>query len=120
MSETAPPPEAVEIFQRFVNRPPLGPQELIEKLNEYLKFVDKVHQVNPHIDRELAHRIGGVLKQLVAVATAQNYGYLQAAALYFIEDEDASGDLVKPDGFDDDLLVVNAVARHLGHPELVI
>ncbi len=45
---------------------------------------------------------------------------IQAACLYFADDADESDDFATLDGFDDDLIVVNHVARRIGRTDLLI
>ena len=45
---------------------------------------------------------------------------VQAAVRYFILEEDADSDLDSPNGFDDDIAVINAVLCHLNHADWVV
>ncbi len=45
---------------------------------------------------------------------------IQAACLYYADDADETDDFETIDGFDDDLLVVNHVARRIGRNDLLI
>ena len=69
---------------------------------------------------DLAERIGHGVEQLLAQAKSPDYPYVQAAAIYLIEDEDDQGDLTSCIGFDDDAEVFNAVCKFLDHPELAV
>lgn len=113
-----PPPEAIALYRQYLKDDPLSAEKLTFQLDEYVEFVERVAKVNPIVDSALAFRISEVLRELVGVCPPDKLKFVQSAIRYFIEDEDAEGDLVSPGGFDDDILVVNSVARHIGHPEL--
>lgn len=112
------PPKAVALFKRYLSDPEVSPHEMADKLDAYLRFVARVAERNPEVNRERAEQIAGVLRELLSSAPEGKYRYAQAAAHYFVEDEDAEADLVSSAGFDDDLLVVNSVASHFGRPDL--
>ncbi len=114
------PPKAVALFKAYLSDPPLAVEEVCARLDQYLEFVAKVAERNPEVHRERAIQIAGVLKQLLSSAPEGKYKYAQAAARYFMEDEDAEEDLLSAQGFDDDLLVVNSVANHFGQPGLAL
>jgi uncharacterized membrane protein YkvA (DUF1232 family) len=113
-----PSPAASALFKKYLTDPPISAEEIRERLKTYLDFVARVAQVNPTVDESLGGRISETLEQLLKLTPPEKFKYVQAAARYFIEDEDAEADLVSAGGFDDDILVVNAVCHHLGHDEL--
>lgn len=122
MSESAtdsnPPPEAVTLFRKYLKDPPQSLEKMFFELDEYLVLVEKVAERNRLVDDALAFRIAEAVREILRAAPPEHYKYAQAAARYFIEDEDAEGDLVTPGGFTDDILVINSVARHIGRPDL--
>lgn len=112
-----PSPQAAALYKKYLSDAPLTPDEVKQRLDEYLQFVARVAQVNS-VDSSLAQRIASLLETLMVEASPEKFKYVQAAARYFIEDEDAQGDLVSAAGFSDDIAVVNALCRHLGRPDL--
>ena len=115
-----PPPQAAALFKKYLAEPALTADQLSEQLRTYLEFVARVSQVNPQLNLALANRLAQGLEHLLALAPAEKFKFVQAAARYFIEDEDADLDLISDDGFDDDVMIFNQVAHHLGHDELQI
>jgi uncharacterized membrane protein YkvA (DUF1232 family) len=113
-----PSPEAASLYKKYLNHPAQTLPELTQRLQDYLTFVARVSQVNSAVDHALAISIAERLQQLLATAPAEKFKYVQAAALYFMEDEDAEGDLVSAGGFDDDITVLNAVCHHCGRDDL--
>lgn len=116
--QSEPPPEAVALFRSYLPDPALPPSKIQAQLDEYLDLVDEVSRGNEQVDNALAFRIAENLREILAAAPADKLRFVQAAARYFVEDEDANGDLVSVDGFDDDIMVMNAVARFIGRPDL--
>lgn len=92
------------------------------ELNVYLDTVRQVASVAVGMDLVLAERLATVLLQLVehtAGDSEERRKVVDAAVTYFVqeeEDEEITGVL----GFDDDIQVVNAVARAVGRPDLSV
>ncbi len=116
--ELNPPPQAVALFRKYLKEPARSLEKMFFELDEYLVLVEKVAERNPRVDDALAFRIAEAAREILRAAPPDHYKYAQAATRYFIEDEDAEADLVTPNGFDDDILVLNSVARHMGRPDL--
>jgi hypothetical protein len=112
-----PSPQAAALYKKYLTDAPITPEELKQRLATYLEFVAKVSQVNTGVDHGLAQQIAQRLEEL-ADAPPEKFKFVQAAARYFTEDEDAEGDLVSAGGFNDDIAVLNALCRHLGRPDL--
>lgn len=114
------PPETVPFFTAYLDMPRIEPDELLTQVRQYLVAVRTAAETNPTVDVDLAQRIADGVEQLLAHAKSPDYPYVQAAAIYLIEDEDDQGDLTSCIGFDDDAEVFNAVCKFLDHPELSI
>lgn len=113
-----PPAEATALFKKYLSDAPAPPEKVVARLKTYLAFVARVAEKNPQVNHELATSIADHLEQLLMSAPAEKYKYAQAAARYFIEDEDADEDLLSADGFADDISVMNSVCHHLGRDDL--
>ncbi len=75
------------------------------------------------IDYSTAQGIGKgcmVLLELADDADAVTRALIQVACRYFVLEEDGGRDLHAPLGFDDDAEVFNAVANHIGRPDLIV
>ena len=114
------PPEAQALFKKYLNDAPAPADKVVARLKTYLSFVARVQEVNPQVNHELASRVANSLEQLLLAAAPEKYKYAQAAARYFIEDEDADEDLLSADGFADDIAVLNSVCQHLGREDLCL
>ncbi|MCB9685881.1 MAG: hypothetical protein H6735_12640 [Alphaproteobacteria bacterium] len=97
-------------------------QALRPHLDEYLATLGQVAAVARGMDFSVAERLANALLNLVdAVGAAEEAPRraVHAAVIYFVQeddDEEITGVL----GFDDDVQVVNAVARAVGRPDLVV
>jgi hypothetical protein len=91
---------------------------LTDEIREYLVELDESLGSHEFLDLETAKTVAKVCERLLAAlpenASNGERQLVQIAVRYFIEDEDAEGDLSSPIGFDDDAEVVAAIARELG------
>ena len=98
--------------------------DLPDQITAYLE--DLAHRSLEHefIDLELATTIGQRFHDLIDGVTIEmsreHRRLIQAAAKYFVTEQDADADTTSPIGFDDDTFVFNFVARELGRDDLVI
>ncbi len=117
------PPEADAVFRRLLEEPDRSLDEICAELDAYIARVRVAAEHDEQVELGLAEalhtRSRSFIKRAEGSTPAQRR-VIQAAVRYFILDEDASGDLESPVGFDDDVGVMNAVARWLGHADLVI
>lgn len=108
-------------LEALVREPVLPRADLLAELTAYQTSLPELAAAHPMMDLDLAQRIGAACERLMSLhddtAPLDQRRLIQAAVRYFIEDEDAAGDLESYMGFDDDAEVVNAVATHLGHPD---
>lgn len=90
------------------------------ELEEYVETIGQVAAAARGMDLSVARALATSLLELVGeVATDDRRRAVHAAVEYFVQeddDEEITGVL----GFDDDLQVVNAVARAVGRPDLVV
>lgn len=121
MSQNPPlPPKAVALFKQYLTETPKPVHQLAAELDAYLEFVGKAASRNEGVQWDLAQRLTDTAKALLTAAPEGKHMHAQAAARYLIEDLDADDDLVGSDGFEDDRLMLNAVAHHFGRPDLVV
>ena len=114
------PPKAVALFKQYLKDEPKPVHVVAAELDSYLDFVGKAAARNEGVQWGLAQRLTDAAKALLTAAPDGKYAHAQAAARYLIEDLDADDDLIGSDGFEDDRLVLNAVAEHFGRPDLVV
>ena len=93
------------------------------ELSEHLARMTEHSSRYEFIDLETAMLLNAVCHKLLdrlTDATPEDHRRMvQAAVRYFILDDDAESDLDSPIGFDDDALVVKAVAGAVGAQDLV-
>ena len=116
------PKMAASVFDKLLGEPLREPEALRTECTEYLAMIERAAQDNPYVDHELARQIAGVCDALLAGVTATTPEHtrrqIQAAARYFVTEEDGDSDLAIG-GLDEDAAVANAVAEHLGRGDLV-
>lgn len=96
---------------------------MVADIDTYLAQVHEVAEERDFVDADLADRIAGALKALIAEAgdyTGRERNLLAGAIRYFIHSDDANDDLASPTGFEDDAQILNAVCRHLAANHLCI
>lgn len=91
-------------------------------IEEHLVELRSAQSSNEFLDLGLAGRIAAACQQLIdalgAEAPDSHRRIILSAILYFVRDEDAESDTSSILGLDDDLRVVQAAARAVGHPDL--
>lgn len=95
-------------------------QDLKLQLDSYSSTISEAHAKNEFLDISLSDSLYKVSHKLLEVYeeyTESNQYLIIGAIRYFIEDEDADGDLDGPCGFDDDVEVMNYVLDVIGKPE---
>lgn len=119
MSELPPglPLETKAAYQRYLKLPLAGRAVLTKRVENYLETVGSESGQNEFLDVELAHRIGASLLKLIPECHDIHLPHIQAATLYFIENDDAAPDLGTVLGFEDDAKVLNAVCGLVGRLE---
>jgi len=116
------PRDEREVFERLL-RAPLEPVTAIwARIDSHIAVIARISHVNEFVGLAEARALAQGLRALVGRIDEADDGACrlwQAAVHYFLLVEDADTDL-DIGGIDDDLAVFNAVARHLGHPDLCI
>ncbi len=117
------PPAATSTFERLLGASARDSEVLRRSVDSYLEAILEAAQTRTHLDTDLARKLArschGLIDQLEG-ASAQDRRYIVAAVEYFLLPRDGEDDLAYADGLDDDALVVTAVARAVGRPELTV
>lgn len=114
------PEETIELYRGYLADKVLTKSEIQEQVTTYLKLVEKNTSGDEFIDLSTARSIAEGLLTLLQGDHDEHLEHIQAAAIYFIRDDDAEPDFESILGFEDDAQVFNAVCHHLGRPELEI
>jgi hypothetical protein len=99
------------------------PEVLRMALDRYLDVIEEQAQRKPHIDLNLAKKIGRschALLDFLREADEEQHQKIFAAVEYFLVPSDGDDDLAAPEGLDDDAAVISEVARDVGREELVV
>ncbi|MEZ4323146.1 MAG: hypothetical protein R3F61_37110 [Myxococcota bacterium] len=114
--------EHTQIIANIAQRALVGRDELRTQVQAHMKLAKEICDASTFLDGELAENIGkGCLALLdLEPLPEASERLIMAACVYYVEDDDESGDFDEILGFEDDALVFNEVARQLGHAELVI
>ncbi|MEM6996398.1 MAG: GNAT family N-acetyltransferase [Myxococcota bacterium] len=116
------PTMAVEIFERLMKEPLRDPEDMRRECALYVGMIETAAESNPYVDNELGREIARICDALLADIDAGTPEHtrrqIQAAARYFVTEEDGDSDLAIG-GLDEDAAVANAVAEHLGRGDLV-
>lgn len=112
-------PEAVAtLFDKLMREPRRSRDEMRRRVASYLVSIESLAREIDYLDIDLVERIANCCHRLIETldedASEDHRRLVQAAVLYFVLDEDVEGDTSSLIGFDDDRLVVEAVARELG------
>ena len=116
------PPVAKEVFMRLVDEPLRSLDDVRHDVRQYLASIEKAAESNPYVDdilaRDIARVLGGLMDAVTEDTPELALRQIQAAARYFVTEEDGDSDLAIG-GLDEDAAVANAVANHLGRDDLV-
>lgn len=117
------PASAESTFERLLGAPQREPDVLRRSVDRYLEAIIEAAQTRTHLDTDLARGIAkachGIIDELPG-ASEENRRRIVAAVEYFLLPRDGEDDLAYEDGLDDDAMVVTAVAKVLGRPELSV
>lgn len=116
------PPVAREVFERLMAEPLRDVEDLRKEVRDYVVVIENAARENPYVDDILARDIARVCEGLFDAVNERTPAWarrqIQAAARYFVTEEDGDSDLAIG-GLDEDAAVANAVAQHLGRGDLV-
>jgi len=114
------PDDTRQAYLEYLKRPTLTRELLLAKVRPYIQVISDSAKAKPGLDIGTAGELGAALLRLLRECDESHLPHAQAAALYFLESEDAEPDLESAHGFDDDALVFNSVCLHLGREVLTI
>ena len=118
------PPEISRLLRGYLAEELMPLDDLRVQITAYLE--DLAHRSLEHefIDLELATTIGQRFRELIdgvgIEMSNEHHRLIQAAAKYFVTEEDANADTASPIGFDDVAFVFNLVVKEVGRGDLVI
>ena len=116
------PTLARPVFERLLKEPLFDPEDMCREVKLYVEMLANAGEDNPSVDHELGRDIGRTCEGLLMAVTDATPEHarrqIQAAARYFVTEEDGDSDL-EIGGLDEDAAVANAVAEHLGRSDLV-
>lgn len=111
------PAEARDRFQELLHEPLMPPEVLLKEVDDCVGMVRRVVMEGAPLDvtfvEGLADRARAMVGRAGTDAPEADRRMVQAAVRYFVLSDDAEGDLVSLMGFDDDALVLDAVAAQL-------
>jgi len=117
------PPQVVENFQRLLAFPLDTPERMQVAVERHMHNIQQAAPHFPQVNLTQARQVADGLKPLLHYAPETtppiHQHWIQAAARYFFLNDDGTHDWADSHGFEDDLAVVEAVARALvaGQPE---
>lgn len=118
------PTEERLIAARLMDAEYPGAEALLGEVNAYLAHLRDLHKQDETLDLTTAELLASGCSKLIGrLDTNAPVSALQAvlvAVHYFVLEDDASDDAASCLGLDDDVEVFNAVAKSLGHTDLVI
>ncbi|MEM7157578.1 MAG: hypothetical protein AAF799_32360 [Myxococcota bacterium] len=117
------PPESRASFKTHHDAPLVTADALRAELGAYARDLTKRTDDNELVDaglgRALTRACTGLIDRTES-ADESTRRLVQGAVRYFIDEDDAEPDRDSLWGLDDDVAVCNAVARHLGHEDLIV
>jgi ribosomal-protein-alanine N-acetyltransferase len=109
-------------FEKLLAEPLFDPEDLRREVVLYVTMLTSAADDDPSIDdqlgRDIARTCEGLLMAITDATPEHARRQIQAAARYFVTEEDGDSDL-GIGGLDEDVAVANAVALHLGRSDLV-
>jgi hypothetical protein len=107
--------------KELLERPAANRDTLLADLDEYTSRIDRAVRQRGRLDVHLAEMILRACRTLLQDdwphLGAEHQSLVRLACVYYLESDDADGDLDSPFGFDDDALVLNLVLETIGRPE---
>jgi hypothetical protein len=116
------PAAAVAVFRELLREPRADFAALRAEARDYVTVFEEARASGGLVDPQEARRVAEAAVRLldrVGDGDGEDARLVQAAVRYFVRSDDAENDFVVG-GLDDDIAVLDAVARHLGHPDCVV
>lgn len=116
------PAIAKDVYDKLLREPLREVEDLRAEVLDYVAYIEIHAGDNPYVDdilaRDIARVCEGLFDAVLDTTPEHTRRQIQAAARYFVTEEDGDSDLVIG-GLDEDAAVANAVAEHLGRGDLV-
>jgi [ribosomal protein S5]-alanine N-acetyltransferase len=116
------PPVARAVYDKLFSEPLRDGDALRTEIAGHLARIEAAARDNPYVDdvlaRDIARVCEGLLDAVVDSTPEHVRRQIQAAARYFVTEDDGDSDLAIG-GLDEDAAVANAIALHLGRSDLV-
>ena len=116
------PEELSASVQELLARPALSHEDILADLDDYTSTIDAVSRQRADLDVHLAEMILRTCRTLLrddwASLDPAQQSLVRLACLYYLDSDDADGDLESPFGFEDDALILNLVLDFIGRTEL--
>ncbi len=116
------PPVAKTIYDKLYAEPLRDGDALRVEIRDHVARIEAAAKDNPYVDdilaRDIARVCEGLLDAVVESTPEHTRRQIQAAARYFVTEEDGDSDLAIG-GLDEDAAIANAIAEHLGRRDLV-
>ncbi len=116
------PDRSRAVFGNLLENPQSGRENLLERVRDYLESLEEQQARAERLDLKTARLLGRKCIDMLEKTSAddeEGEKLIEAAVVYFVEYDDGEHDFHSPFGFDDDLEVVDAVARELGFTDVV-
>ena len=116
------PEELVASVEEILARPAAGQEDMLEDLDDYTTQIDAASRQRADLDVHLAEMILRTCRTLLEEDWAHldpaQQSLVRLACVYYLDSDDADGDLESPFGFEDDALILNLVLEFIGRSEL--
>ena len=116
-------PAIATVLRGILDEPIRDVSELREEVRSYLAKLRDLSGDLEFLDLALAQHLAvrcvALIDGLGPDSPPETQRLVQAAARYFVEDDDAEGDTISPIGFDDDAEVIELVAREIGREDVL-
>ncbi len=118
------PAAAKPLWEKLIGEDLIPVHALFAEVRSYQQTIQKRSWRDDDVDPALANALTEATLRLLSTLNESTpestQRLIQAAARYFVIEDDADSDLDSILGLDDDAEVVNAVLRHLGHNDWLV
>jgi hypothetical protein len=116
------PEELSASVEEILARPAVGHEDILAELDEYTSQIDAASRQRADLDVHLAEMILRTCRTLLeddwGNLDSTQQSLVRLACVYYLDSDDADGDLESPFGFEDDALILNLVLDFIGRTEL--
>ena len=109
------PPKVAVVFQQCLEGRLQSSDNLRRELEQFQARMREEHERSELLDMETADKLVETCQRMLDSMSdspaEEDHRLIQAAVKYLIREDDEEGDVESPIGFDDDALVVRAIAK---------